>query len=252
MDTIDRSTGRFVSGISPFTGGSSSTVGSKKSAAGVIAAASIVAGGAATGGGILLHKKASTLRFSIEDWESLGADYHEVIENLMKKVGFSEEEIETFKNAKFKLPASELKAHKKKIDKAMDQNPICGDELLQLYNYSFFDENNKVIDYLLFITMIIDGKNASDEYNMYNVLNESLEDESDDDFIYTGISMEDYFDDEKEEEEIVADEEFKFMNDPTEMASDEKEETSSEPEGELEEASSAVDKEWLKGLGIID
>ena len=117
------------------------------------------------------------------------------------------------------------------------------DELLKLYNYSIFDENAKVIDYLLFITMIIDGKNSIDEYNMYNVINQSFENVDEADFIYSGIAMEDYYD------ELAKDEEpdIKILNDPTET---EPKDDSKEPEGELEEANPSIDKDWLKGIGI--
>ena len=245
LGAIDKGASKLAS-ITPYKAGSGSTVGvnANKATAGIIAAASVAAGGAAAGGGVLIHKKVSVLRFTPDDWKALGEDYQGIIEKLMKKVGFSEDEIETFKNSRFKITTAEMREHTKKIDKAIDANPTCEDELLKLYNYSFFDENERVIDYLLFITMIIDGKNSIDEYNMYNVINQSFENVDEADFIYSGIAMEDYYDETAPDDD---DAEVKILNDPT--AKEEKPE-SSEPEGELEEENPSIDKEWLKGIGI--
>ena len=246
-DVIDKGASTIAS-FSPYKGinGSSSGVNGNKAAAGIIAAASVAAGGAAAGGGVLLHSKMKDLRFTQDDWNSLGEDYQGIIENLMKKVGFSEDELETFKSGKFKLPTEELKEHIKKIEKAIDANPSIEDELLKLYNYSFFDDNKKVIEYLLFITMIIDGKNSIDEYNMYNVINQGIENVEEADYIYSGISMEDYFDETLSEEDV----EVKILNDPTEEKEEKVEKESNEAEGELEEVNPSIDKEWLKGIGI--
>ncbi len=247
LDAIGKGAAKLAKGISPYTGGmgGNGAVNVNKATAGIIAAASVAAGGAAAGGGILAAKKASTTKFTPEDWASLGEDYQGIIEKVMKKVGFTEDEIETFKNSKFKIATSELKEHIKKIDKAVDANPTCDDELLRLYEYSMFDENLKVNDYLLFITMIIDGKNAIDDYNMYNVINQSFGDVDEADFIYAGIAMEDYFDVTIEEEEA----ELKILNDPTTKAPQEEAATSTSQD-DLDEFGPGIDKEWLKGIGI--
>ena len=151
----------------------------------------------------------------------------------MKKVGFSEADIETFTNSKFKISTNEIKEHINKIEKAIATNPSCEDDLINLYRFSMFDENSKVIDYLLFIVMIIDGINPIDDYNMYNIINQSIGDIDDADFVYSGISMENYFDDNSDEEDVL------IMNNP--MDSD----------SELEEALSPnMGKDWLKGIGV--
>ena len=250
LETIGKGATKLASGVSPFTGGFGGEGGAVNSAsAGIIAAASLAAGGAAAGGGVLVGKKMSYIRFTPEDWAALGEDYQMVIEKLMKRVGFSEDEVETFKNSKFKIRTSELKEHVKKIEKATVNSTDCEEELLKQYTFSMIDETGKVIDYLLFITMIVDGKNAIDSFNMYNTVNQYFENVDDADFIYSGISMEDYFDDIADEEEI------KIANDPTikkeEVEASEENEATDEPQEDLEEAfSPSLSKDWLKGIGI--
>ena len=247
LDALGKETSKLMGGITPFgnsTGGTGKVVGGKR-AAGIIAAAGLAAGGAAGGGGILVGKKLAMLRFTPEDWLALEEDYQTIIENTMKQAGFSNDELDVFKKTKFKIPASEINEHKKKIEKAVKALPTCEEELVELYNYSMIDENHKVIDYLLFITMLIDGKNTIDNYNFYNVVNQGMEDLDDADFIYSGIYMEDYIDDEKDETE----EEIQILNDPTvpKEETEIKEEIKEEPKEELEEgfayASEPDDKE---------
>lgn len=252
MSAIGKGAAKLTGGVTPYSGGNGTVSGSINSAsAGIIAAASLAAGGSAAGGGLLLGKKLSTIRFTPEDWESLGEDYQGIIEKLMINVGFTDEERETFKTSNFKIATSELKEHVKKIDKATENSTDCEEELLKQYGFSMIDENGKVIDYLLFITMIVDGKNSIDEFNMYNIINQHLENVNESDFIYAGISMEDYIDNEEEEEEI------KIANDPTEEqqeSPEEKEEetSSNESEESSTSVSTGLDKEWLKGIGIDD
>ena len=117
------------------------------------------------------------------------------------------------------------------------------------------------MEYLLFLTMIIDGKDPDDEYNMYNIINQSTENSNDANFVYSGIDLEECIDDSKD---IVED--LQIMNDPTttdysdvdndilndvksfELEDDEE----LQKENELEEINSTIDKEWLKGIGLID
>lgn len=239
-------------------GAPSYTIGnsSNKAAAGIIAAASVAAGGAATGGGVLIHQKTKKIRFTPADWQALGDDYQVIIEKVMTKAGFTLDEIESFKNNNYKISASVLKDHAKMIYDAIETNPDCEADFLALYEYSFLDDNKKVIDYLLFITMIIDGKTLTDDYNMYNIINQSLDNADDADFVYSGINYEDYIDNSD-----VDDDDLEIINDPTTTDYDDMDLKPEEFDGEdatyedieeLEEANAAIDKEWLKGIGLDD
>ena len=71
---------------------------------------------------------------------------------------------------------------------------------MKMYNFSIFD--GKDIDpYYLFIVMILDGGDSIDGTNMYNIINQSLRNEDEANFIYTGIQMDDYIYEEEDNEE---------------------------------------------------
>jgi len=238
LKAIGKGASKLASGVVPYLGGNGDA-GKNLAGSGVIAAAGLAAGGAAAGGGILVGKKLSVIKFTPKDWNALGEDYQKVIEKVMRRSGLTSEEIETFENSKFKILTSELKEHVKKIEKAIDNNPTFDDDFVRLYNYSLLDDNNKIVDYLLFITMIIDGRNIIDEYNMYNIINQNLEKVDDADFAYSGISMEDYYDDADDEENVKVE----MANDPTiEKLGEEMEEESS--------SLSPPGKEWLQDIGV--
>ena len=127
--------------------------------------------GTLVGGKLYADKHDKYLRFSSKDWENLSDEYHMIIENLMVQVGFDEFEIDTFKEADFKVLKEPFMELKKYLDTTVKNNITIKDELFQLYNFSVF-ENDKIIDYLLFIVMIIDGKDFMDHYNFVNLLNQ--------------------------------------------------------------------------------
>ncbi len=229
IDAIEKGAARLAKGISPRFSGED---GSGMSAA-AIAGAGLAGAGVALGTGILVGKRFQTYTFTPEDWENVDEPTKDAILKDMNKAEFSESEIETFKNSTFKIRASELNEHTKKITKANEIDETLEEQLKAVYNYSLFDDENNIVRYFTFITMILDGKKATDDFNMYNILNPILGEEDEADFIYTGISMEEYIVDEDDSEEI------------------EVEEAEQESE-EIQEGRSvdAVDKEWLTGIGL--
>lgn len=182
------------------------TVKTKGANVGVLAAAALVAGGSVASGGIMIGKKYKSERFTPSDWASLETDTQMTIESLMRNVGFTDDEITTLQNSNFKISADELNSHKTKIEKATKDAIEIEESLYAQYGYSMFNPSGSVNDYILFVTMIIDGKNPSDSYNMYNYINMGLPDPSDSDLGYSGISMLDYIDrNDKKEEPISQD-----------------------------------------------
>lgn len=184
-------------------------ISTNKASVGIIAAAGLAAGGTLAGGGIMLGKKMHYIKFTPDNWLALPEDMQATIEKLMIDAGFDEEELETFKNSCFKIRADELKTHTKKIEQTAKNSTDSEEELVKQYNYSIIDETGKADNYLTFITMIIDGKNSVDSYNMYSILNKHLEATNDADFVYMGINMEDYIDEEDDIDSIIE------INDPS-------------------------------------
>ncbi len=199
-------------------------------AAGALTAGSLGVAGATIGGGVLVGGKLRYYVFAPEDFEKLDEALQQTILNDMKDAGMNEERIELFKNATFKIPVNEFDPHIKKVEKAYEQNVDFAKDFKDMYNYSLFDENDDLNKYLLFIAMIIDGSNSTDETNIYNIINPSLE-EGEIDFIYSGLIMEEYvYDDDLDHDEEEED----------------KEETTPEEnkEGDITQATA-----WLKEMG---
>ena len=78
-----------------------------------------------------------------------------------------------------------------------------------MYGFNLFNKDDKLDKYLLFLTLIIDGSNTTDEINIYNIINPCLE-EDEVDFIYSGINMEEYIidgdiEDDEENEDVKVD-----------------------------------------------
>lgn len=234
IETLGKGFGKLVNSVTP----SSSTGGVKNASAGIIAAASIAAtGAAATGGGLFIKKKLSYIRFTPDDWICLEEPLRNIIVDDMRNAAFLDDEIETLKNSKFKIKTDEIMEHVKKIEEAY-KNDVETEQLLKdVYSFSLYDDDGKVDKYLLFITMIIDGKNLADAFNLYNVINQNLSNPEDADFIYSGISMEDYFDEENDDDEDIT-----FLNDPTL--------TNNADNFSSQNEEVRTPKDWLKDVGI--
>ncbi|MBQ3307921.1 MAG: hypothetical protein IJG68_07010 [Bacilli bacterium] len=196
-------------GIAKLAGNIMPSLGSKEAKAvmaGGAAAAGVGIAGAAIGGGLLVGGKKKYYIFAPEDFEKLDEDLQKQIIEDLKSARFSNERIEVFKNATFKISASELDAHIKKVEKAYDANADFRKEFKEMYKFDLFDDNDNLIKYMLFIALIIDGSNKTDETNIYNIINPSLEQEEVD-FVYSGLIMEEYiYDNDLEEDELESDE----------------------------------------------
>ena len=199
----------LLNGAAKLAGNIIPTLNSKEAKAvmaGGAAAAGVGLAGAAIGGGMLVGGKKKYYIFVPEDFEKLDEQVQEQILADLKAAGFNSERIEIFKNATFRISASELDAHVKKVEKAYELNEEFRKEFLEMYKFDLFDENDNLLKYMLFIAMIIDGSNKVDETNLYNIINPSLE-EQEIDFIYSGLVMEEYIYENDLEEESEEDSE---------------------------------------------
>ena len=203
--TIKRGVNRLASSIFP-TG---KNAAKSLMALGGLSAAGLAAGGAAIGGGMLLGSNSRSYIFIPEDFEKLDEETQTAVLSDFVNNGFSEEKIELFKEATFKIEASELNEHIKKVEKAYEQNVDFAKEYEEMYGFNLFNKDDKLDKYLLFLTLIIDGSNTTDEINIYNIINPCLE-EDEVDFIYSGINMEEYIidgdiEDDEENEDVKVD-----------------------------------------------
>ena len=229
LDILGKGTSKLATSVSPGSENETSS-GSK---AGLLAGAGLAMGGAvAAAAGYVIANKKHFYTFTPDDWEDLDKITQQSILEDFIVAGFNDAEIETFKNSTFKILASELDEHIKKVKEAYDNNENLEVELKEMYNFSVFDDSDKVVKYLVFVMMLIDGKNSIDTFNLYNILNPSLSDSEDADFIYAGINMEEYIFDENQEEGFDEDED--YSNDSTKSG----------------RSIDATNKEWLNGIGL--
>ena len=214
-EALKRSSNILTGGLFP----SIKSKTAKTVAAGGLAAAGLGLGGAAIAGGVMLNNKMKYYIFKPSDFTSLDeATQNTIIEDL-KVGGFDNNQIEKFKTSQFKIASSELNPHIQKVEKAYDNNADFASQFREVYGYSLFDEDDRLDKYLLFVALLIDGANTTDDTNIYNLINTSL-DEEEVDFIYSGLEMEAYIDDGSDSEE---DEEVEFNSDIDASAGDDTE-----------------------------
>ena len=227
-DALKRSSNLLTGGLVP-TGGK----GSSNSKTGGLLAGGLGLSAAAIAGGLILNSKMKFIYFKPVDFERQDEETQNAIIADLAEAGLTETELLEFKNATFKILTSELTPHVKKAEQAYDNNENFDNEVKEMYGFHLYTEDEKLDKYLLFVAMIIDGANTTDETNIYNIINPSL-DEEELDFIYSGINMREY---------MVTDEDI-----------DEEDDYEGEYDGEFEEeipVNEETDPEALQALEML-
>ena len=147
--------------------------------------------GGATGAGligkeILDNTREKYIKFGPEDWDNLSIEKKNIIERVMTKVGFDDFTFNDFKKSNYKVLKEKFDTLKDYLSKSVKQNIMIRNELLRLYRFDVFVDD-QIIDYLFFIMMIIDGKSLFDEYNFMRTLERFNLDEND--ILYDGLSL---------------------------------------------------------------
>ena len=186
LGDLTGSVGRLGKAIAPDGG----KIATNKGGAGLIAGAGLAAAGALGGGGAYAHHNLMTLTFTPDDFYSLSDDDQNAIINDMRKTGYTEDEINTFKESDFSVDDSFMSDIVKAVKKAAEINDEIKDQIRDKYGYDLLDALKKVDKYKLFATSLIDGKNASDDFNLYNLLNPLLADTDLTNLTYFGLIME--------------------------------------------------------------
>lgn len=186
LGDLTGSVGRLGKAIAPDGG----KIATNKGGAGLIAGAGLAAAGALGGGGAYAHHNLMTLTFTPDDFYSLSDDDQNAIINDMRKTGYTEDEINTFKESDFSVDDSFMSDIVKAVKKAAEINDEIKDQIKDKYGYDLLDALKKVDKYKLFATSLIDGKNASDDFNLYNLLNPLLADTDLTNLTYFGLIME--------------------------------------------------------------
>ena len=186
LGDLTGSVGSIGKTIAP-TGG---TITTNNSSAGIIAGAGLAAAGALGGGGAYLHHNMQQLTFTPDDFYALSDEDQNAIINDMRKTGYTEEEIAQFKESDFCVDDSVISSIGKAIKKSVEINEEVKNQLREKYGYDIIDALNKVNKYKAFATSLIDGKNVSDDFNIYNILNPILSETELTNLTYFGLIME--------------------------------------------------------------
>lgn len=186
LGDLTGSVGKIGKAIAP-TGG---VIPTNQSGAGIIAGAGLAAAGALGGGGLYAHHNLIKLTFSPDDFYALDDDDQNAITNDMKKAGYTEDEIAKFKESDFSVDDSFISDIVKAVKKAAEINDDVKSQIRDAYGYDLLDALSKVDKYKLFATALIDGKNASDDFNLFNILNPFLADTDLTNLTYFGTIME--------------------------------------------------------------
>ena len=186
LGDLTGSVGSIGKAVAP-TGGNIET---NNSSAGIIAGAGLAAAGAIGGGGAYAHHNLLKLTFTADDFYSLSGEDQNAILNDMTKSGYTEEEIIRFKESDFCVDDSFITDISKAIKKSAEMSEEVKKQIRDKYGYDLLDALNKTNKYKIFATALIDGKNASDDFNLYNILNPILSETNLTNLTYFGLLLE--------------------------------------------------------------
>lgn len=186
LGDLTGSVGNIGKAVAP-TGGNIET---NNSSAGLIAGAGLAAAGAIGGGGAYAHHNLLKLTFTADDFYSLSGEDQNAILNDMTKSGYTEEEIIRFKESDFCVDDSFITDISKAIKKSAEMSEEVKKQIRDKYGYDLLDALNKTNKYKIFATALIDGKNASDDFNLYNILNPILSETNLTNLTYFGLLLE--------------------------------------------------------------
>ena len=203
--TTNNNNARVVPNVTPGTG----LTGEKSFATHALTGAGLLIGAAGVAGGLYLATRNGYYIFTPEDWEDTDEYIQAAILQNFREAGMTEAEIQEFMRSTYRIKASELNEHIKKVEKGLELNPNIANDFIALYRFSIFDDVNEVDQYLMFIIMAIDGMSKNDSVNFYNILNPLFEDE-DINFIYSGIDLNDYLFEDDSVEDTDEIEEYDF------------------------------------------
>lgn len=238
---LEKEASKLIKKIKPTTSGDI-----KKQGGAAMVAAGLAATGAIGGGGAVIVKKTMMLKFTPEDWARQPQNIKDAVLADFKAVGFQPSQIELFEKSTLKIKAKLVDDVIFSIRKAQILDESIKEKLNSTYKFSVFNEENKISRYLVLLVMLIDGKRATDDVSIYNILNNILSDTNYSNYIYTGTTLEEIVVTEEEKKEA---EERKQKEEEENKITDKKENNKST---QMEEKDIKTQKEWLESIGILD
>lgn len=121
-------------------------------------------------GGLGSADKAEQFPLDPEAWENLSGSEKEAIVKKLKELGFTDEEINNIKDGKVSVDKVRLEELASQLEKLYKLDPSIRQKLKNLYGFDIFNDDGTVNKEKLAIAMLMDDKNANDQYDLKTLL----------------------------------------------------------------------------------
>lgn len=123
-----------------------------------------------TVGGLGSADKAEQFPLAPEAWGNLSGSEKEAIVKKLKELGFTDEEINNIKDGKVSVDKVRLEELASQLEKLYKLDPSIRQKLKDLYGFDIFNDDGTVNKEKLAIAMLMDDKNANDQYDLKTLL----------------------------------------------------------------------------------
>lgn len=123
-----------------------------------------------TVGGLGSADKAEQFPLDPEAWGNLSGSEKEAIVKKLKELGFTDEEINNIKDGKVSVDKVRLEELASQLEKLYKLDPSIRQKLKDLYGFDIFNDDGTVNKEKLAIAMLMDDKNANDQYDLKTLL----------------------------------------------------------------------------------
>ncbi len=123
-----------------------------------------------TVGGLGSADKAEQFPLDPEAWDNLSGSEKEAIVKKLKELGFTDEEINNIKDGKVSVDKVRLEELASQLEKLYKLDPSIRQKLKDLYGFDIFNDDGTVNKEKLAIAMLMDDKNANDQYDLKTLL----------------------------------------------------------------------------------
>ena len=105
-----------------------------------------------------------------EDLSDLSSDDSKTIEEKLKLVGYTDDEIKDFQEGNMKLPKVVVSDMATALEETLQSHPELRDKLKERYGFDLFYEDGTINPTKLASALVIDAKNSNDGYDLIKML----------------------------------------------------------------------------------
>lgn len=111
-----------------------------------------------------------TYEITAEAWDNLSTEDKKVIEAKLKELGFTDEEIQKIKDGNAVVNKTVLDKLSTELTKLNNNGSDVRQVILEKYGFDIFNEDGTINKDKLALALLIDGKNANDDYDLVALL----------------------------------------------------------------------------------